>query len=101
VRDTDRGGVVQIDMHRDHAHVVLDVKDSAPAVPRELLPRLGERLFRVEGSRSRESGGAGLGLSLCASIVNAHGGTLEARPCDLGGLWVQVRLPSLRGHDEH
>jgi len=101
VRYTDRGGVVQIDMHRDHAHVVLDVKDSAPAVPRELLPRLGERLFRVEGSRNRESGGAGLGLSLCASIVNAHGGTLEARPCELGGLWVQVRLPSLRGHDEH
>ena len=70
--------------------------DSAPGVPEELYPRLFERLFRVEPSRSREFGGAGLGLALCRSIAHAHGGDIEARPSPLGGLWIRVSLPRSR-----
>ena len=63
---------------------------SAPAVPEELLPRLFERLFRVESSRSRDRGGAGLGLALCRTIVEAHAGTITAKPSPLGGLWIAI-----------
>lgn len=59
----------------------------------ELLPRLFERFYRVDGSRSRESGGAGLGLALCKSIVDAHRGTIRADSSPLGGLRVSITLP--------
>lgn len=92
LRYTDPGGRVEIVLRTDPSEVILDVMDSAPGVPAHLLPRLFERLFRVEPSRSREFGGAGLGLALCRSIVRAHGGTIEAKASPLGGLWIQVRL---------
>ena len=58
-----------------------------------LLPRLFERLFRVEHSRSRAHGGAGLGLALCRSIVEMHHGVIEASASKLGGLRMLIRLP--------
>jgi two-component system sensor histidine kinase BaeS len=71
------------------------VEDSAPGVPPALLPRLFERMFRADPSRSRASGGSGLGLTLAARIVEAHGGTIEARPSPLGGLCIAIQLPLL------
>jgi two-component system sensor histidine kinase BaeS len=62
-------------------------------VPTEALPRLFERLFRVESSRNRQLGGSGLGLAISRSVVEAHGGVIVARASTLGGLWVEVRLP--------
>ena len=92
-RYTDRGGEVRVRLASRDGEAVLDVLDSAPGVPAELLPRLTERFFRVEASRSRQSGGSGLGLAICQSIVSAHGGSLTARASPLGGLWIEVRLP--------
>ncbi len=71
--------------------VVFD--DSAPGVPPELLPKLFDRLFRVETSRNRAAGGAGLGLSICKNIAEAHGGTLTAAASPLGGLRLVLSLP--------
>ena len=68
-------------------------RDSAPGVPPEALPRLFERFYRVESSRGREGGGSGLGLSICRSIAQAHGGRLAADASPLGGLRVTLRLP--------
>ena len=62
-------------------------------MPPELLPRVFERLFRVEPSRSRGSGGAGLGLALCKSIIEAHHGEIRAKTSPLGGLWIEIMLP--------
>jgi two-component system sensor histidine kinase BaeS len=62
-------------------------------VPADALPRLFERFYRVDASRSRASGGAGLGLSICRSIVAAHGGDIAASASPLGGLRVSVTLP--------
>lgn len=93
VRYTDVGGQVQLRLRQEQAHAVIDVCDSAPGVPDALLPRLFERFFRVEGSRGRAGGGSGLGLAICRSIVQAHGGQVEARHAALGGVWIQVRLP--------
>ncbi|SMF46563.1 sensor histidine kinase efflux regulator BaeS [Pseudogulbenkiania subflava] len=93
VRYTDRGGRLRVSVSRDGECLRIDFQDSEPAVPSDALPRLFERLYRVEGSRNRASGGAGLGLALCRSIVEAHGGTIEARPSPLGGLWISLTFP--------
>lgn len=105
-RYTDAGGEVRIRAERadagragadrtDRVGAVwrLVVEDSAPAVPAELLARLGERFFRAEASRSRAHGGAGLGLALCVRIAAAHHGRLDFAASPLGGLRVTLTLP--------
>ena len=67
--------------------------DTAPGVAMNALPRLFERFYRGESSRSRATGGSGLGLSICREIVLAHQGSIEVQPSPLGGLRVIVSLP--------
>ena len=93
LRYTDPPGRLRITVRNDQNAVHIDFQDSTPAVPESLLPRLFERLFRVESSRSRERGGAGLGLALCQTIVEAHAGRIVAKPSPLGGLWIEIVLP--------
>ncbi|MCO5399604.1 ATP-binding protein [Ralstonia soli] len=95
LRYTDAGGTLRVRVHQDGDWQRIDVQDSAPGVLEAALPRLFDRLFRVDASRSRAQGGAGLGLSLCQTIVAAHGGTIEAKSSPLGGLWIAIRLPVL------
>ena len=92
-RYTDAGGRVRISARRANGRVAVDFEDSSPGVPADALPRLFERFYRVEGSRSRANGGAGLGLAIVRSVVEAHGGTLEAGASPLGGLRVSLSLP--------
>lgn len=93
LRYTEAGGRLRIRLLEQNGHIVLDWLDSAPGVAEADLPRLFERFFRGEASRGRASGGSGLGLAICRSIAEAHGGTLEALPSPLGGLWLQLSLP--------
>ena len=65
-----------------------------PGVPDENLGKLFDRFYRVEGSRNRATGGSGLGLSICQSIVAAHDGSLAASRSPLGGLALTLRLPA-------
>ncbi len=90
---TDAGGRVEVRAQREDDRLQIDFLDSAPGVAPEHLPRLFDRLYRVEPSRSREHGGAGLGLTICRNIAEAHGGSLSARPSPLGGLWIRLTLP--------
>jgi two-component system sensor histidine kinase BaeS len=96
LRYTDRGGRVKVGLKNTDQGVELAIEDSAPGVPAPLLPRLFERLFRVESSRNRSLGGAGLGLALCRSIVGGHHGDIEASASSIGGLRIRVRLPLVR-----
>ena len=93
VRYSDPGGELRIRLTTDGQWAAIHFEDTAPGVAEEKLSRLFDRLYRVEDSRSRNTGGAGLGLALCKTIVEAHGGTVTARPSSLGGLWVKVDLP--------
>jgi two-component system sensor histidine kinase BaeS len=93
LRYTDPGGTVQVSVRKDGGELVVECLDSAPGVPQEYLPRLFDRLFRVDASRSRESGGAGLGLAICLRIVESHRGTIEALPSPLGGVRVRIAFP--------
>ncbi len=86
-------GQLHIRLQVRAGEALLEWSDSAPGVPAEALPRLFERLYRVEGSRSRATGGSGLGLSIVRNIVESHRGTVAARRSELGGLSLVVRLP--------
>lgn len=70
-------------------------EDSAPGVPQSELARLTERLYRVEGSRSRASGGSGLGLSIAQALARAHGAEMHAGPSELGGLRWTLSFPAI------
>jgi two-component system sensor histidine kinase BaeS len=70
-------------------------EDSAPGVSAADLPRLTERLFRVDDSRSRASGGSGLGLAIVRAMVEGHGGTLTPSASPLGGLAWDIALPGV------
>lgn len=93
VHYTDPGGRIEVTASRERDRLLIDFQDSAPGVAAEHLPRLFERLYRVEPSRSRAHGGAGLGLAICRNIAEAHGGRLTAQASHLGGLWIRLELP--------
>jgi two-component system sensor histidine kinase BaeS len=90
---TDSGGRLQVSLHVDNINVTIDFNDSSPTVPEAELARLFERLYRVESSRNRLTGGAGLGLAICRNIVTAHNGCISAQASPLGGLWIRIELP--------
>ena len=94
---TDAGGALRIDVTVEGAWtgncLTLLFDDSAPGVPEDELPRLFDRLFRGETSRSRALGGSGLGLSICRATIEAHGGSIEAAASPLGGLRMTITLP--------
>jgi two-component system sensor histidine kinase BaeS len=93
LRFTDPGGELRITLATEDGWVTIEFQDSAPGVPEAELERLFDRLYRLEGSRNRASGGAGLGLAICKTIVEAHNGTISAHASPLGGLLIRIRLP--------
>ena len=95
LRYTDGGGDLIIVLTSTEGQVTIEFQDSTPGVPEGELDRLFERLYRVEGSRSQTSGGAGLGMAICKNIVEAHEGTISAHPSPLGGLLIRITLPTV------
>ena len=93
LRYTREDGELKIVVQVQDDTVTIDFMDSAAAVTADDLPRLFDRLYRVDSSRNRLAGGAGLGLSICKNIVEAHDGEISAQPSPLGGLWIRIELP--------
>ena len=71
-----RAAPVSVRIEAGPEAVTLRVRDEGVGIPDEELPRLFEPFYRVDRSRSRETGGYGLGLSLCRRIMEAHGGSI-------------------------
>ncbi len=71
------------------------VEDRGPGIPEESLPHVFERFYRVDKSRKRERGGTGLGLSIAKTIVEAHGGRVEAWSRPGEGTRMSLYLPLL------
>ncbi|MFI5272740.1 MAG: sensor histidine kinase [Ktedonobacterales bacterium] len=91
------GGSVSLSVAHDGATARLIVRDTGSGIAEEHLKRLGERFYRVEKSRSRELGGAGLGLSIARRIVAAHGGALAFASVVGQGTTVTLTLPAVSG----
>jgi two-component system sensor histidine kinase BaeS len=93
LRYTQAPGTVRVQAQRHQQRFVVVVEDSAPGVDTEQLDRIFDRLYRLETSRNRETGGAGLGLSICKNIVTAHQGQIKASQSPLGGLRITIHFP--------
>jgi two-component system, OmpR family, phosphate regulon sensor histidine kinase PhoR len=74
----------------------LSVTDNGPGIAREHLPRLTERFYRVDGSRSRDTGGTGLGLSIVKHVVQRHGGELDIKSELRKGSTFRLIFPAAR-----
>lgn len=89
------GGWVRVQLHQHAGSLRLAVANSGPAVAVDAVDELFEPFVRAEPSRSRRSGGAGLGLAIVRTAATAHGGRAEATPRAEGGLCVTVVLPAI------
>jgi len=76
--------------------VEISVADTGPGIPPLLIPRLGERFYRVDPARSRELGGTGLGLAIVKHILQAHGSSLTIKNAQRHGAIVSFCLPIAR-----
>jgi two-component system, OmpR family, sensor kinase len=93
IKYTPCGGKVEVCVSsRDHM-AVLEVIDNGIGIPSEAQPHVFERFFRVDKARSRELGGAGLGLSIVKSICSVHGGKVEVQSQEGKGSRFIVELP--------
>ena len=93
IAHTPSGGAITVGCRTEVNSVRFWVHDQGIGIPAEHLPRIFDRFYRVDESRQRARGGAGLGLSICRAIVDAHGGRIELVSTQGAGTKVDVVLP--------
>jgi heavy metal sensor kinase len=93
IKYTQKGGTVRLKVASQNGRPVLEVSDTGIGIPPEAVPHVFERFYRVERSRSREQGGAGLGLSIVKSICAAHGAAVEVESTPDQGSRFRIRFP--------
>jgi two-component system sensor histidine kinase CpxA len=100
-RYTAEGTTVEVRLERQQGangngdEIVVRVLDSGPGVPDEALPKIFEPFYRLDDARNRQTGGAGLGLSIADRAIRLHGGQLRASNRKEGGLEVEIRIPAV------
>jgi heavy metal sensor kinase len=94
IKHTSAGGRVTAGWRANGRQVELWVCDTGVGIASEHLPRIFDRFYRVDKARSRAEGGAGLGLSICRWIAEAHGGSISVESARGQGSTFTVRLPS-------
>ncbi|MBK9364364.1 MAG: phosphate regulon sensor histidine kinase PhoR [Rubrivivax sp.] len=102
VRYTPEGGRIGVQLvWREGGGAEIEVSDTGPGIAREHIPRLTERFYRVDGSRSRETGGTGLGLAIVKHVVQRHGGELVIDSEPGKGSRFRLVLPASRVRAAH
>lgn len=99
-RYTAEGTTVEVRLERlqpanGEAEIILRVLDSGPGVPDEALQKILEPFYRLDDARNRQTGGAGLGLSIADRAIRLHGGQLRASNRKEGGLEIEMRIPAV------
>ena len=87
------GTQAEVSLSRQGGRIVITVNDNGPGIPEDRMAKLFEPFVRLETSRSRETGGVGLGLAIARSIVLSHGGTIDMKNRPEGGLAVTIGIP--------
>ena len=90
--------IVEVLVRQEGPAAVIEVRDQGPGFPEDMLSRAFERFTRARTGGPRNGRGAGLGLAIVKRIVEAHGGSVEARNLEEGGASVLVRLPACEAH---
>lgn len=94
------GGKIDVECGSDGQNALLRVTDNGIGIPREDIPHIFERFYRVDKARSRQSGGTGLGLAIAREIVQRHGGDIEIESHMPNGTAVSIVLPLFRENPE-
>lgn len=93
IKYTDEGGRVDVSVYENGAHFCILVEDTGCGIPEEDIPRIFERFYRVDKSRSKENGGTGLGLAIVKHIVQNNRGAIEVTSSVGIGTTFKVTLP--------
>jgi len=94
VKYTKEGGLVRVSVRGESGSSLVEVADDGIGISAEDLPRIFERFYRVDRSRSRDMGGTGLGLSIVKHIVQAHHGTIEVESAPGKGSTFRLKFPA-------
>ena len=94
IKYTPAGGRVEVRVTRENSCALLEVKDTGVGIPKEALPHIFERFYRVDKARARAVGGTGLGLAIVKSICTAHGGQVNVESTEHKGSCFEVQLPA-------
>lgn len=94
IRHGVEGGKILLTGREVNGAIVLSVEDDGPGIPKEHLPRIFERFYRVDKGRSREVGGTGLGLAIARHIIESHGGTIRVESTMGTGTRFIARIPA-------
>jgi signal transduction histidine kinase len=84
---------VKVSLIRQAPYAIVRIEDYGVGIPQEVLPYIFEPFYRVDKSRSKRTGGYGLGLSLCKTIMEAHGGKIEVASTPNQGTTVSLSFP--------
>jgi len=90
---TPAGSAIEVSLAQLDGRAILSVRDHGPGLTPEAAARAFEPFYRADPARSRDRGGAGLGLAIAAGVVNAHGGSLRYLPAEGGGATFEMELP--------
>jgi len=93
IRYSSEGGTVSVELEKRDDRELVCVSDTGPGIPSRDLPHIFDRFYRVEKSRTRESGGSGLGLAIARRIIELHGSRIEAESTEGEGATFSFQLP--------
>jgi signal transduction histidine kinase len=97
IKYTPAGGAIEVALREEAEYAAVEVRDNGIGIPASDLPRIFERFYRVDRSRSREMGGTGLGLSIVKHIAQVNGGTVEVSSTPGEGSCFILKLPTVDG----
>lgn len=87
------GKTIAVSLESNNSKMEIAVDDDGPGIPADKREDVFKAFYRIEGSRNKETGGVGLGLSIAKDIITSHGGTIELSDSSMGGLRVLISIP--------
>lgn len=87
------GKTIAVNLESNDKKLLVSIEDDGPGIPADKREDVFKAFYRLEGSRNKETGGVGLGLSIAKDVITSHGGTIELEDSSLGGLKVAISIP--------